>query len=156
MKIYIENYNIENLSKKIKDLNKYLTNKTNVVEVYSDEGIFVIDQQNIYKIDYLDKPIKNGKYISDTGTVFNMIIDTTETSRTIVNQLPPDNVILKTETQIYQINASLKTKLVVISTLNKAVNEYKPHDFYFDVSNDIDINSPIFREDINVFLFHLN
>ena len=156
MKIYIENYNIENLSKKMKGLNKYLTNKTNVVEVYSDEGIFVIDQQNIYKVDYLDKPIKKGKYISETSVAINMMIDTSETSRTIVNQLPPDNVILKTETQTYQINASLKTKLVVISTLNKVVNEYKPHDFYFDVSNDIDINSPIFKEDINVFLFHLN
>ena len=156
MKIYIENYNIENLSKKMKGLNKYLTNKTNVVEVYSDEGIFVIDQQNIYKVDYLDKPIKKGKYISETSVAINMMIDTSETSRTIVNQLPPDNVILKTETQVYQINATSKTKLIVISTLNKAVNEYKPHDFYFDVSNDIDINSPIFKEDINVFLFHLN
>ena len=156
MKIYIENYNIENLSKKMKGLNKYLTNKTNVIEVYSDEGIFVIDQQNIYNVDYLDKPIKNGKYISETGTVFNMIIDTSETTRTIVNQLPPDNIIMKTETHVYEINATSKTKLIVISTLNKAVNEYKPHDFYFDVSNDIDINSPIFKEDINVFLFHLN
>lgn len=156
MKIYIENYNIENLSKKMKGLNKYLTNKTNVIEVYSDEGIFVIDQQNIYKVDYLDKPIKKGKYISDTSAVFNMIIDTTETTKAIVNQMPPDNVIIKTETQVYQINASSKTKLVVISTLNKAVNEYKPCDFYFDVSNDIDINSQIFKEDINVFLFHLN
>jgi hypothetical protein len=156
MKIYIENYNIENLSKKMKGLNKYLTNKTNVIEVYSDEGIFAIDQQNIYKVNYLDKPIKKGKYISDTSAVFDMIINTTETTKAIVNQLPPDNVILKTETQVYQINATSKTKLVIISTLNKSVNEYKPYDFYFDVSNDIDINSPIFKEDINVFLFHLN
>ena len=156
MKIYIDNYNIKNLSKKMKGLNKYLTNKTNVIEVYSDEGIFAIDQQNIYKVNYLDKPIKKGKYISDTSAVFDMIIDTTETTKAIVNQLPPDNVILKTETQVYQINATSKTKLVIISTLNKAVNEYKPYDFYFDVSNDIDINSPIFKEDINVFLFHLN
>ncbi len=63
---------------------------------------------------------------------------------------------MKTETQVYQTNATSKVKLVIISQLNKPVNEYKPHDFYFDVSNDIDINSPIFKEDINVFLFHLN
>ena len=156
MKIYIDNYNIENLPKKMKDLSKYLTNKTNVIEVYSDEGIFVIDQQNIFRVDYLDKPIKKGKYISETGAVFNMLIDTSETTKTIVNQLPPDNVILKTETQVYQINATSKTKMVINLTLNKDVNEYKPYDFYFDVSNDIDINSLIFKEDINVFLFHLN
>ena len=156
MKIYIDNYSIENLSKKMKGINKYLTNKTNTIEVYSDEGIFTIDQQNIYKIDYLDKPIKKGKYINETGKIFDMMIDTSETTKTTVNQLPPDNVIMKSETQIYQTDASSKTKLVVNLTLNKLLNEYKPHDFYFDVSNDIDINSPIFKEDINVFLFHLN
>jgi hypothetical protein len=84
------------------------------------------------------------------------MIDSGETTSCIVNQLPPDNVIMKTETQVYQTSATSKVKLVIISLLNKHVNEYKPHDFYFDVSNDIDINSPIFKEDINVFLFHLN
>jgi hypothetical protein len=156
MKIYIDNYNIENLPKKMKGLSKYLTNKTNVIEVYSEEGIFVIDQQNIYRVDYLDKPIKKGKYINENDIVFNMIIDTSETTKTIMNQLPPDNVIMKTETHLYQINATSKIKMVINLTLNKDVNEYKPYDFYFDVSNDIDINSPIFKEDINVFLFHLN
>ena len=156
MKIYIDNYNIENLPKKMKGLSKYLTNKTNVIEVYSEEGIFVIDQQNIFRVDYLDKPIKKGKYINENDIVFNMIIDTSETTKTIMNQLPPDNVIMKTETHLYQINATSKIKMVINLTLNKDVNEYKPYDFYFDVSNDIDINSPIFKEDINVFLFHLN
>jgi hypothetical protein len=155
MKIYIDNYGIEKLKNKMKGLNKYLTNKTNLIEVYSDEGIFVIDQQNIYNVTYLDKPIKKVKYINN-NTSFDIILDTTETTKTIVNHLPQDNIIIKIETQIYQINANSKTKLVVNSRLNKQVNEYKPYDFYFDVSNDIDINSPIFKEDINVFLFHLN
>jgi hypothetical protein len=156
MKIYIDNYNITNLSKKIKGLNKYLTNKTNTIDVYSDEGIFSIDQQYIYKIAHLDKPVKKVKYTNENSTIFDMMIDSSETISSIVNQLPPDNVIIKTETQVYQINATSKVKLVIISQLNKKVNEYKPHDFYFDISNDIDINSPIFKEDINVFLFHLN
>jgi hypothetical protein len=157
MKIYIDNYNIANLSKKLKGLNKYLTNKTNTVNVYSDEGIFSVDQQNIYKVTYLDKPIKKMKYISENNIVFDMIIDSTEITSTLVNQLPSDNVIMKTETQVYQISANSKIKLVVILThVNKVANEYIPNDFYFDVSDDIDIKSPMFKEDINVFLFHLN
>jgi hypothetical protein len=156
MKIYIDNYNITNLSKKMKGLNKYLTNKTNTIDVYSDEGVFSVDQQNIHKVTYLDKPVKKVKYINETNTIFDLMIDSGETTSCIVNQLPPDNVIMKTETQVYQTSATSKVKLVIISLLNKHVNEYKPHDFYFDVSNDIDINSPIFKEDINVFLFHLN
>ena len=156
MKIYIDNFNITNLSKKMKGLNKYLTNKTNNIDVYSDEGIFSVDQQNIHKITYLDKPVKKVKYINENNIIFDFLIDTSETTKLIVNQLPCDNVITKMETQMYQTSASSKVKLVIISLLNKHVNEYKPHDFYFDVSNDIDINSPIFKEDINVFLFHLN
>jgi len=156
MKIYIDNYNITNLSKKMKGLNKYLTNKTNTIDVYSDEGVFSVDQQNIHKVTYLDKPIKKVKYINETNTIFDLMIDSGEITSCIVNQLPPDNLIMKTETQVYQTSATSKVKLVIISLLNRQLNEYKPHDFYFDVSNDIDINSPIFKEDINVFLFHLN
>ena len=156
MKIYIDNYSITNLSKKMKGLNKYLTNKTNTIDVYSDEGIFSVDQQNIYKITYLDKPVKKAKYINEDNTIFDFLIDSSETTSSIVNQLPQDNLVMKTETQVYQTNATSKVKLVIISLVNKQLNEYKPHDFYFDVSNDIHINSPIFKEDINVFLFHLN
>ena len=156
MKIYIDNYNITNLSKKMKGLNKYLTNKTNTIDVYSDEGVFSVDQQNIHKVTYLDKPIKKVKYINETNTIFELMIDSGEITSCIVNQLPPDNVIMKTETQVYQTSPTSKVILVIISLLNRQLNEYKPHDFYFDVSNDIDINSPIFKEDINVFLFHLN
>jgi len=156
MKIYIDNYSIENLSKKMKGLNKYLTNKTNTIDVYSDEGIFSIDQQNIHNITYLDKPVKKVKYINENNTIFDLTIDSSETTSCIVNQLPPDNIIMKTETQVFQTNATSKVKLVIVSLLNRQLNEYKPHDFYFDVSNDIDIKSPIFKEDINVFLFHLN
>ena len=85
-----------------------------------------------------------------------MTIDSSETIITMVNQLPPDNVIMKMETQVYQTSTTSKVKLVIVSLLNRQFNEYKPHDFYFDVSNDIHINSPLFKEDINVFLFHLN
>lgn len=156
MKIYIDNYSIENLSKKMKGLNKYLTNKTNTIDVYSDEGVFLIDNQNIQRITYLDKPVKKVKYINENNTIFDLTIDSSETIITMINQLPPDNIIMKTETQVFQTSAASKVNLVIVSLLNRQLNEYKPHDFYFDVSNDIDINSPIFKEDINVFLFHLN
>jgi hypothetical protein len=150
MKIYIENYNIEKLYKKIKFLNEYLRDKTNVLEIYSDEGIYSVDQNNIYKISYLDRPTKKVKYTDNTI----MMIDPSETIRTIVNQLPADNVIFNYTRYTYQIGANSKIKLVIDLMLNNM--ESTPYNFYFDVSNDIDINNPIFKEDINVFLFHLN
>jgi hypothetical protein len=151
MKIYINNYNIDNLSKKIKGLNEYLINKTNSIEIYSDEGIYLVDENNIYNITYLDIPIQKINYTDDV----EMSIDLSTTNSIIVNQLPSDNIILKLATYTYKTCPRSKVKLIVNFTLNKNM-EYKPYNFYFDVSDDIDINGPIFKEDINVFLFHLN
>ena len=47
MKIYIDNYNNEKMTKKLGSFNKYLLNKTNVIEVYSDEGIYLVDPKTI-------------------------------------------------------------------------------------------------------------
>jgi hypothetical protein len=151
MKIYINNYNIDNLSKKLKGLNEYLINKTNSLEVYSDEGIYAVDENNIYNITYLDRPVQKINYTDDV----EMCIDLSTTNTIIVNQLPSDNIILKLATYTYKLCPRSKVKLIVNFTLNKNM-EYKPYNFYFDVSDDIDINGPIFKEDINVFLFHLN
>jgi len=151
MKIYINNYNIDNLSKKLKGLNEYLINKTNSLEVYSDEGIYAVDENNIYNITYLDRPVQKINYTDDV----EMCIDLSTTNSIIVNQLPSDNIILKLATYTYKTCPRSKVKLIVNFTLNKNM-EYKPYNFYFDVSDDIDINGPIFKEDINVFLFHLN
>ena len=151
MKIYINNYNIDNLSKKLKGLNEYLISKTNSIEIYSDEGIYLVDENNIYNITYLDRPIQKINYTDD----IEMSIDLSTTNSIIVNQLPSDNIILKLATYIYKICPRSKVKLIVNFTLTKNM-EYKPYNFYFDVSDDIDINGPIFKEDINVFLFHLN
>ena len=151
MKIYINNYNIDNLSKKLKGLNGYLINKTNSIEIYSDEGIYLVDENNIYNITYLDRPIQKINYTDS----IEMSIDLSTTNSIIVNQLPSDNIILKLATYTYKICPRSKVKLIINFTLTKNM-EYKPYNFYFDVSDDIDINGPIFKEDINVFLFHLN
>ena len=91
MKIYINNYNIDNLSKKLKGLNGYLINKKNSIEIYSDEGIYLVDENNIYNITYLDRPIQKINYTDDV----EMSIDLSTTNSIIVNQLPSDNIILK-------------------------------------------------------------
>jgi hypothetical protein len=151
MKIYINNYNIDNLSKKIKGLDGYLIHKTNSIEIYSDEGIYTVDENNIYNITYLDRPIQKIKYTDD----IEMYIDLSTANSIIVNQLPLDNIIIKITTYTYKICQRSKVKLIINFILNKSM-EYKPYNFYFDVTDDIDINGPIFKEDIDEFLFYLN
>lgn len=152
MKVYIENYNILKISKKLKQLSGLFVNNSYRKEIYSVEGIFTIDKNNLYKITYLDGEIsKIPKYIDDV----NIIIDKSEETREIVNQLPFDNFILNLETRNYVINPQSKIKLVIDFIITDNMNP-EPYNFYIDIPNIVDINSHLFKEDLNVFLFHLN
>jgi hypothetical protein len=75
MKIYIDNYEPKNLSNKLDKLNKYLINSNSYVEIYSDDGIFYVDEFGIYKI-----IIINDDHIKYTSKALNygFIIDNTK------------------------------------------------------------------------------
>ena len=152
MKLYIENYDILKISKKLKQLSGLFINNSHKKEIYSDEGIFTTDKNNLYKITYLDGEIsKIPKYIDN----INIVIDKSEETREIVNQLPFDNFILNLETRNYVLNPQSKIKLVIDFLITDNMDP-EPHNFYIDIPNIVDINSPLFKEDLNVFLFHLN
>ena len=152
MKVYIENYNILKISKKLKQLSGLFVNNSYRKEIYSVEGIFTTDKNNLYKITYVDGEISRvSNYIDNV----NIIIDKSEETREIVNQLPFDNFILNLETRNYVLNPQSKIKLVIDFIITDNMNP-EPYNFYIDIPNIIDINSPLFKEDLNVFLFHLN
>ena len=157
MKIYINNYNMVKITKKLKNIAKYLTNKKNYIEIYTDEGVYSVDQHNIYKFTYLDKSIQTIEYNPniENNPKFELLIDVSETKLDVVNHLPFNNLIVKMQTNTYKLKSNSKTKLIVQFMLEQNM-EYKLYNFYFVVSDDIDINSLSFKEDINVFLFHLN
>lgn len=151
MKLYIENYNILKISKKMKSLEEFFLNSSYKKEIYSEEGIFMIDKNNLYQVTYLDGEItKFPNYIDD----INIITDKTEETKKIVNQVPFNNIVLDLETRHYVLNKQSKFKLVIDFIIND--NKLELHNFYFNIPNIIDINSPLFKEDLNVFLFHLN
>ena len=152
MKLYIENYDILKISKKLKQLSSLFINNSYKKEIYSNEGIFTTDKNNLYKITYLDGEIsKIPKYIDN----INIVIDKSEETREIVNQLPFENFILNLETRNYVLNPQSKIKLVIDFLITDNMDP-EPYNFYIDIPNIIDINSPLFKEDLNVFLFHLN
>ena len=152
MRLFIENYNILKISKKLKHIEGLFINNVFKKEIYSDEGIFTIDKNNLNKITYVDGEIsKIPNYIDNV----NIIIDKSEETREIVNQLPFENFILNLETRNYVLNPQSKIKLVIDFIITDNMNP-EPYNFYIDIPNIIDINSPVFKEDLNVFLFHLN
>ena len=152
MRLYLENYNIKNLSKKTELIQNLFLNNSYKKEIYSDEGIFTVDNNSLYKITYLDGEISR---VSNYLDNLHIITDKSEEKREIVNQLPFENFIFNLETRTYVLNPQSKIKLVIDFIITDDIN-LKPYNFYFDIPSIIDINSALFKEDLNVFLFHLN
>jgi len=152
MRLYIENYNIKNISTKFSSLQDLFLNNSYKKEIYSDEGIFTVDNNSLYRITYLDGEISR---VSNYLDNLHIITDKSEEKREIVNQLPFENFMLNLETRNYVLNPQSKIKLVIDFIITDDTN-LKPYNFYFEIPNTIDINSPLFKEDLNVFLFHLN
>jgi len=145
MKIYIENYDIQQLTLHIDEFEKYMINKKNIIMVYTEYGLFEIDENNIYKQHILR---------DSTKTLFhekkwNLIIDESEIQKTKVYSLPLESHFVKAQTTQYKIIKSKECDmlLVIISDENN-----KPVDFYIETTN---INH-YFAEHINVFLSMLN
>lgn len=113
MKIYIENYSIDLLRSK---LSKFQETRTFVKrQFYSEEGIFIIDDSNIYQLIITDTPI-----IREDLDGFVLLKDHSKTRKVVVHQLPFDAI--EVVTQCTQYNGG---SLVV-----EKVND-RTTDFYF-------------------------
>jgi len=154
MRIFIFNYNLHNLNNKIKELEKYLVNTTTYHECVSQEGIYHIDQSNIYKLIHNDKNIiKIEKYATD----LDIIIDYSYTEKIKEYQIPQDSIVLSFYNLYYSLAANSKIKLV-IQKMQK-LNEFVITDFYFEINEKnekIDINNIFIKKELNVFLSLLN
>lgn len=113
MKIYIENYSIDLLRSK---LSKFQETRTFVKrQFYSEDGIFIIDDSNIYQLIITDTPI-----IREDLDGFVLLKDHSKTRKVVVHQLPIDAI--EVVTQCTQYNGG---SLVV-----EKVND-RTTDFYF-------------------------
>ena len=70
MKIYIENYNPSKLIKKLDKLDTHFLCKKDIVEIYCDDGMYLIDQNNCYKLN-----VSNENVVNKSINGINFIID---------------------------------------------------------------------------------
>ena len=87
MKIYIENYNPIKLIKKFDKLDTYFLSKKDIVEIYCDDGIYLIDHNNCYK-----RIISNENVVNKSLNGVDYIIDETDIRNIDVSQIPPDHI----------------------------------------------------------------
>lgn len=155
MRIFVLHYNLNNLNNKINELDKYLVNTTTYHECVSKEGIFHIDQSNIYKLKHNDgKIIKCQNYANN----LDIIVDYSETEKTKEYQIPPDSIVLSFYNSYYSLASNSKIKMVVQKM--QKVNETVISDFYFEINEKnnekIDIHNIFVKKELNVFLSLLN
>jgi len=166
MKIYIDDYNPYTLSNKLTKLKKYLVNTNQYIEIYSDDGIFYIDDLGIYKIIIIqDETIK----YTSTQTNCRFLIDKTKSYKENVTNIPLNHINNTIHKYEYKLDLRSKIKLVIEGTinpinnidqidhinnnLNNESNIFIPNNFYFEIlDKNIDFNELFDNNDLNVFL----
>lgn len=159
MKLYIENYEIENLKKKIKNLDKYYKTTEKYTEIFCEEGIYRINESTIYKLNHIeDSPIEK---VNNLNNNYSLLIDKSKFQIEEVFQVPYVNTHAQVSLERnivafkYSINNS-KLRLIIEGVYennlfnNNSENKYHsfiPIDFYF---------TEFIIDDLNVFLSVLN
>jgi hypothetical protein len=155
MKLYINNFNLNIL----KDIQKSLEDKLvlceNFIEIFTDEGIYCVEKNNIYILEPIDGEIKIFNYFGDVNN-FTLISDSSYFKKTIVPSVYGNhNVSLNIKKYIYKLNKNSKLQLIIlfIETNN---DKFIPSDIYFKINENTNINELSIKEEINEFLSLLN
>jgi len=151
MKIYIdEKWNPSKLLNfiKSKKMEEYLVDKINIINIYSKEGIYEVNENNTYKV-YITSEESENKIIDNVNCIFyKSIVD-----KKLVYQLPNEHINVPTLILKYSANPKTPCKLVI-----ECVNQdnLKPVDYYFEIDPKIEYNISNFVQDSSVFLSLLN
>lgn len=152
MRIYINNFNLDILND-ISDLFKeFMINSATYIKLYTNQGIYHIEEKIIYFLDPYDKDIKIfDNYYND----FTLIVDTSFYKKTPCSSIHGDtHLAIQTKKIIYKINSSSEIQLVIKYILND--NKYIPSDIYLESEKDIDVKDPFIKKEIIEFLSMLN
>jgi hypothetical protein len=169
MKIYINHFNLLVLNNTLKTLNDYLNKSEEYIQIYSPDGIFIIDENNTFKL----KPVDNDiTVLKNFYNEFSLIIDPSFFIVEKVTQMPTEFISTRMKRDIFVSNTNKikgEIKLVIeteifsqiengFSFLNKnpSENDFKPKDIYFELPNGTNIDDILVKEEIIVFLSLLN
>ena len=171
MKIYIENYNPSKIITKMEKLDTYFISKQEVVEIYCDEGIYLINHNNCYKF-----IVSNENIVNKTLNGVHYVIDESYITKTHAYQIPYDHISinitkiyyglpyknnLKNQNQnlIYLVVEGVKNMKPNYDNNYDTTNRYEnfvPNNFYFEVFVKEPIDTILQKEIMNVFLSLLN
>jgi hypothetical protein len=154
MKIYINNLNL-NILKDIEDIlsNQYVISD-NYIQLYTNEGIYSIEKDNIYALEPIDKDIKiYEKYFNN----FTIIVDSSYFKKTLTSCINGNrHLSVNVKKDFYRFHKNSKMQLIIENHKNMLSGDYIPSDIYFEFDQNIDINELFIKQDITEFLSLLN
>jgi len=152
MRIYINNFNLDILNDISEVFKEYMTHSETYIELYTSEGIYYIEEKNIYFLDTCDKDIK---MFENYYNNFTLIVDPSFFQKQTCSSIHGDtHLALQTIKKIYKINPSSEIQMVIKHISNEG--KFIPNDIYFETEKDININDLFIKKEINEFLSVLN
>ena len=182
MKIYINHFNLDILADLLKILDEYKLKTQEYVQIYSCDGIFMVDSASTIKLNPIDHDIIiMPKFHQD----FTLIVDPSFYIVEKAGQIPPDHISEKIKRDIFvlhknankennkssqqnNVNQQNKIKLVIETAIkvstndfsflnnNKTENADQYKDIYFELPNGTNIDDALVKEEIIEFLSLLN
>jgi hypothetical protein len=148
MKIYIQNYSIQNSNIKnysiqninLSKLESYFLKKKHETQVYSEHGIYVIEENKIYKLIPIDVQVKEIIYQD-----MKVFIDTSFFKKEQVHNIPVDIFEKKNIFKTYKVS-----KLKFVVELDESDEKEKITDFYIETENE-NINQDFLYSEIHLF-----
>jgi len=157
MKIYVDNllqlnnnkYNVNTIQNRLTNL---IVDSYSYLEVYTNEGIYLIDNKTIYSLDPQDgKPTLFTNYLDNV----NILVDYSFFDKTLVTFVKGNEHCQKNITKYnYKLNPKSKISLVVEVDSNDG--EKNLNNIYFYSKDVIDVKELFIKQEINEFLFLLN
>jgi hypothetical protein len=152
MKVYINNFNLEILDDISNLFKDKLVDTKNYIELYTDEGIYNIENKDIFILNVIDKDIKiYEKYYNN----FTLITDPSYFNKKKITSIHGEtHLSFKTKKNYYKLNNNSDIYLVIKYYYKS--NNFIPNDIYFKINREIDINDIFIKKEIIEFLSVLN
>jgi len=149
--------NHNKVNKILKKMEKYIISKESIVDIYSKEGIYQVNENQIYKLHIKTEKIhENIELKTDDERTVTLVIDDSIIQKVLVHQIPYEHVNIPLIIHKYSLNKNNKIGLMLVIEFIQNKDNLKPINYYFECATEICDSNNLPIEDINVFLSLLN
>ncbi len=146
MKIYIKNLELQNIKENIELIKKYEIKNVKYIIFYSNDGIFELNNKNLYKLYQKDVKIRSDN-ISYNNKDYELLYDNSFYNKEKIYSAP----------NLYRERKIIKTHYKIEKSFSSFIVEYEDKniiDFYFEVDdkNKEKISNNILKNEISSFL----